>query len=174
MTQDKTIPAFDYFDKNNDKEKIKQNAPYIIGLNLRNPANHGALIRLGSNIGAKKVFFTSDISKFSSTKIKKSAGSSHTKHEYEFTTEEEIFKIIPDDYTWVAIETSKKATNLYTTKLPKKCVFVVGNESYGMPQDFLAKCHQSVFIPMPGSTKSLNVSHALSVTIFEWYRQLFY
>ncbi|MEA3504770.1 MAG: TrmH family RNA methyltransferase [Bacteroidota bacterium] len=174
MAEDKTIPAFDYFDTNTDKEKLEKIAPYIVGLNLRNPANHGALIRLGANIRAKRVFFTSDENHFNQTKIKKSAGSSHTYMNFEFIKEDELFNRIPEDYTYIAIETSEKAKNLYQTKLPAKCVFIVGHESYGIPKEFLAKCDQSVFIPMPGHTKSLNVSHALSISIFEWFRQIFY
>ncbi len=173
MTQDeiKTIPAFDYFKDGDKEEKIRKLAPYIIGDNLKNPMNHGALIRLGSNIGAQKVFFTQNPDELSITKVKKTAGSSHTHMDFEFLEWEEIMKEIPEDYVWIAIETSSRAKMLYEQVLPEKCVFVVGNESYGLPKERLRQCHQHIYIPMPGNTKSMNVSHAATVVAFEWVRQ---
>ncbi len=167
----KTIPAFDYFKDGNKDEEIRALAPYIIGDNLKNPMNHGALIRLGSNIGAKKVFFTQNPNELSITKVKKTAGSSHTHMDFEFLPWEDIVKEIPEDYVWIAIETSSKAKMLYDQVLPKKCVFVVGNESYGLPESVLNQCDEHIFIPMPGNTKSMNVSHAATVVAFEWVRQ---
>lgn len=169
--RDAIVPAYKYFSGSSQNNGVSDNAPYIVGLDLRNPMNHGALIRLGANIGARKVFFTSDPTHFSMTKIKKSAGSSHTSMDFVFTSFEKIVEEIPEDYAWIAIETSKKATNLYETKLPEKCVFIAGNESYGLPDKVIGHCGYQVFIPMKGNTKSMNVSHALAVTIFEWLRQ---
>lgn len=165
------ITAYKYFADNKSDEGSNLNAPYLVGLDLGNPMNHGAMIRLGANIGARRVFFTSDPQQFSMIKIQKTAGSSHTYMPFEFTSFENIVKEVPGDYQWIAIETTKEATNLYKTTLPDKCVFIAGNESYGMPDRVLQHCHKHVYIPPPGKTKSMNVSHATAVTIFEWFRQ---
>ena len=71
----------------------------------------------------------------------------------------------------IAIETCSEAKNIYKTTLPIDAAFIVGNEKYGISEELLSRTHQQVFIPMPGPVKSLNVSHALSIALFEWYRQ---
>jgi len=43
---------------------------------------------------------------------------------------------------------------------------VVGNEDHGVPNKILDKCDNSVFIPMYGRGKSLNVHVALSVVAY--------
>lgn len=169
---DNTVPAFDYF-ADKGYQALKENAAcYIVGHDLRNPMNHGALIRLGDNVGAKKVFFTSNPERFSLTKIKKTAASSHTHMDFEFVQWKDLVNEIPEDFTWLAVETSERAEMLYEASLPEKCVFVVGNETYGLPEEALQQCPQHVYIPMPGHTKSMNVSHATAVVLFEWVRQI--
>jgi len=55
--------------------------------------------------------------------------------------------------------------------LPEKMVLVLGNEKFGMSEKILMQCQEIRYIPMPGKIKSMNVSHAASVGLFEWYRQ---
>lgn len=169
---DNTVPSFDYFAEKADQSLKEGAACYIVGHDLRNPMNHGALIRLGDNVGAQKVFFTSDPQRFSLTKIKKTAGSSHTHMDFEFTDWNGIRKEVPEDYAWLAVETSAKAAMVYKATLPEKCVFVVGNETHGLPAEILEQCEQHLYIPMPGHTKSMNVSHAAAVAVFEWVRRM--
>jgi tRNA G18 (ribose-2'-O)-methylase SpoU len=169
--KNQTIPAFTFFEAPARQGPQEVFAPYIIGHELRSPDNHGALIRLGDNIAAKKVFFTSDPNRFSLNKIKRASGSSHSHMDYVFTGWSQIKAQIPEDYTWLAIETAIGATNVFETRLPLKCVFVVGNETAGLPDEIISACQQQVFIPVPGHTRSMNVSHALGVVLFEWFRQ---
>jgi len=169
---DNTVPSFDYFAEKADQSLKERAACYIVGHDLRNPMNHGALIRLGDNVGAKKVFFTSDPQRFSLTKIKKTAGSSHTHMDFEFVQWKDIKNEIPEDFTWLAVETSAKAEMVYKATLPEKCVFVLGNETHGLPKEILEQCKQHVYIPMPGHTKSMNVSHAAAVVVLEWVRRM--
>jgi tRNA G18 (ribose-2'-O)-methylase SpoU len=147
---------------------------YVLGVNLRSPDNVGALIRLADNIGAKKAFFIGDEGDYRPRKIGRKASSAGKSMNWEITNLEEVKKQIPEDFTWLAIETAKGATNLYKTELPKKVVFIAGNESFGLDDEFLPNCDQLVYIPMPGHTVSMNVSQATAVTIFEWYRQMMF
>ena len=57
------------------------------------------------------------------------------------------------------------------TKLPKKCVLVVGNEREGTPPSVLAECEMLVEIAQRGVTRSLNVQTAAAVALYEWDRQ---
>ncbi len=77
-----------------------------------------------------------------------------------------------DEKRLVILETCSGSTNIFETKLPKKIILLGGNESHGLPADILEKSKCKIFIPMPGGSKSMNVSHALTVAAFEWYRQI--
>jgi len=49
---------------------------------------------------------------------------------------------------------------------------LAGNESHGVPEDVIKQSNLQIYIPMPGGCKSMNISHALSVGGFEWYRKI--
>ncbi len=140
---------------------------------LRTPENIGAIIRLAGNLGIAKVLFILKENKnsFKTSKIAKVAHSSIKHVEYTFCAPDEFFSILPKDFEVVAVETSEKATNLFTTALPEKCVLLVGNERYGIAQEFLNQISKAVYIPLLGKTLSMNVSHAATIAAFEWGRQ---
>ena len=159
-----TVIKANHFFKNQDFI-----GPVIIADRIQTPDNVGSILRLAGNIGAKKVIFTENL-EINQTKIEKIARNSLQYLEIEILS----YKAIAEQYkNIVAIETSSSATNLYETKLEKELAFVVGNEKYGASEELLNLCQKHVYIPMPGNVKSLNVSHALSITLFEWYRQNF-
>jgi tRNA G18 (ribose-2'-O)-methylase SpoU len=79
---------------------------------------------------------------------------------------------VPEGKKIVAIETSDNATCIYDTQLPEDVAFIVGNERDGLDEKLLSQCDMVVYIPVPGPTRSLNVSHAAAVALFEWQRQM--
>ncbi|MFL2563840.1 MAG: TrmH family RNA methyltransferase [Flavobacteriales bacterium] len=81
---------------------------------------------------------------------------------------------MPSGYQLIAIETAQPSSNLYTSKLPGKSVFLVGNEKVGLDDEPLKEVEKSVYIPMKGHNKSMNVSHALTIVLGEWMRQNYY
>ena len=146
--------------------------PIIVGYKIKTPENIGNIIRIADNIGCKEVFFIKDKEEIRESKIKKTASSSYNSIKWNFYSNEELEKIIPKDYAWIAIETSNDSENIYQSKLPVKCAFFVGNEINGIDLDVLNKCDKTVHIPLVGKNTSMNVSHALAVAVFEWQRQI--
>ena len=146
--------------------------PIIIADHLRNPENMGSLIRLAANIGAKEVLFLDEERRVRLDKIRRAAASSFNNVQWAFANEAEVWERIPKDYTFVAIETAISATNIYATQLPEKIAFIIGNENAGINDQILKKIEMCVYIPVPGNTCSLNVTHAASVAVFEWLRQM--
>ncbi len=143
------------------------NGPVIILDGLLTPENIGSALRLAGNIGCKKVVVTERM-ELKQTRIEKIARNSLQYLEIIFLT----YKEISDQFdNLIAIETTSESENIYKITLPLESVFIVGNEKYGISEELLNIVKQKVFIPMPGSVKSLNVSHALSIALFEWYRQ---
>lgn len=146
--------------------------PIIAAWQIINPENIGNLIRLADNVGSVEIFILGEDFRLRMSSIKKTAGLSFNNIRLTFIAPEDFFAGISPDYQMVAIETSEDSTNIFTEKLPKKIVFLLGNERNGLPDEILKKCSLSIHIPMTGKCKSMNVSHALAVALFEWQRQM--
>lgn len=146
--------------------------PIIVGWDIKTPENIGNIIRLADNIGCNQVLFVTENENLRSSKIKKTASSSFTKVDWSFCKETDLNNNIPENYKWIAIETTSDSQNIYKTKLPQKAAFIVGNEIKGTSSEILNKCDKIVHIPMFGKNTSMNVSHALAVALYEWQRQI--
>ena len=148
--------------------------PIVAAWQIINPENIGNLIRLADNVGATEVFILGEDFRLRMSSIKKTAGLSFSHIRLSFVTAEEFFSQLNPDYQVVAIETSEDSTNIFAGKLPSKVVFMLGNERNGLPDEILKRCQFKVHIPMTGNCKSMNVSHALAVVLFEWQRQMLF
>jgi tRNA G18 (ribose-2'-O)-methylase SpoU len=146
--------------------------PILIADHLMTPDNLGALIRLADNIGASEVCFLGNQIEHRLSKVRRAAASSRDNIRWYFSEECDLRKIVPEGKTIVAIETADNATCIYDAQLPEDVAFVLGNESHGLSEDLLVQCDRVVYIPVPGPTRSLNVSHAAAVALFEWQRQM--
>lgn len=146
--------------------------PILIADHLLTPDNMGALIRLADNIGASEVCFLGREEEHRLGKVRRAAASSRDNIRWYFSEENDLHKIVPEGKTIVAIETADNATCIYDTQLPENLAFIVGGESHGLSEDLLSQCDMVVYIPVPGPTRSLNVSHAAAVALFEWQRQM--
>ena len=70
---------------------------------------------------------------------------------------------------------STKGKHIYTKAAPKNNSFLIfGRETYGLPKDFIKKYFdQSFYIPMWGKVRSLNLSSAVAIIVYDAYRKLF-
>jgi len=133
----------------------------------------GMIIRLAANINALKVFFISEEgSKFRNFKINRAASGAAEKTDWEIVTSKSLENKIPEDYQLIALETSSDAVNIFEYSFPGKTAFIIGNEVNGISAQLLHQADAKIFIPIPGPVTSLNVSHSLSVGLFEWLRQM--
>jgi tRNA G18 (ribose-2'-O)-methylase SpoU len=148
--------------------------PIIAAWQIINPENIGNMIRLADNLGADEVFILGEDFQMRMSSIKKTAGLSFSNVKLTFIASEDFFSRLDQEYEIVAVETSEISTNVFATELPQKIVFLLGNERNGLPDEILQKCDFQVHIPMTGKCKSMNVSHALSVVLFEWQRQMLF
>lgn len=145
--------------------------PLVAAWQVKNPQNVGSLMRLVDNVGGDELILLDDENDKREASVKKTAGLSYKNVSLRYQDSGDFFACIPDGYTVVAIETSETSVNLFQTKLPQKVVFLLGSEMHGLPPTLLAQCPVSVYIPMTGKCKSMNISHALAVALFEWQRQ---
>jgi tRNA G18 (ribose-2'-O)-methylase SpoU len=165
--------SFDKFNKLKLAEIYQKiSRPIIVADRLRTPENMGSVLRLAGNIGAENTIFISDVAQdFRLRRIKKTASTANENTSWKILDEDQLSAFIPADYQIVAIETSEHAQNIFDFKFSEKTAFVVGNERYGIRPEILKQAAQHVYIPIPGPVSSLNVTHALSIALFEWLRQ---
>ena len=151
-------------------EKIPR--PILIADHLLTPDNMGAMIRLADNIGATEVCFLGREEEHRLAKVRRAAASSRDNIRWYFSDSTNLREVVPEGKTIVAVETADNATCVYDTELPENVAFIVGSESHGLSDELLSQCDMVVYIPVPGPTRSLNVSHAAAVALFEWQRQM--
>lgn len=148
--------------------------PVLAAWQLINPGNIGSLVRLADNVGAEEVWIIGDHFQLRESAIKKTGGLSMNNVSLKFLSSGAFFECLPPYYSLIAVETSEQSTNIYQAKLPEKVVFLVGNEKSGIPDEVLERCSSTLHIPMTGKCKSMNVSHAMAVVLFEWQRQMLF
>ena len=170
MTYLKSNDLFAEIEPENLFERIPH--PIVIADHLMTPDNIGAMIRLADNIGASEICFLGKEDEHRLGKVRRAAASSRDNIRWYFSEESDVHKIVPEGKKIVAIETSDNATCIYDTQLPEDVAFIVGSERNGLSDELLAQCDMVVYIPVPGPTRSLNVSHAAAVALFEWQRQM--
>ena len=66
---------------------------------------------------------------------------------------------------------SADAVSLYDADLTQKTALVFGNEHSGVSEELIAKADGNFIIPQVGIIKSLNISVACAVSLYEAYRQ---
>jgi tRNA (cytidine/uridine-2'-O-)-methyltransferase len=69
--------------------------------------------------------------------------------------------------------TTKGSGNLYSKQLQENDVFVFGRETSGLPAEIIAEfaVENRLRLPMQAGQRSLNLSNAAAVTVFEAWRQ---
>lgn len=140
----------------------------IIAWDVRAPDNIGAIVRLAANFGCERVFFveTAD-APHNYRRIRKAAVSGPEHVEWGFVSAAELAEARDAAQPIVAVETTQGSVDLREASWPDDCALMVGSESYGLPDEALALCQHTVHIPVCGPLKSLNVSHALGIALFE-------
>lgn len=140
----------------------------IIAWDVRAPDNIGAIVRLAANFGCERVLFveTSD-APHNYRRIRKAAVSAPEHVEWGFVSPVELAEARRPAHPIVGVETTQRSVDLREAPWPRECALMVGSESYGLPDEALALCQSTVHIPLCGPLKSLNVSHALAIALFD-------
>lgn len=60
---------------------------------------------------------------------------------------------------------------IYDTVFPELTVFVYGEERLGLSEEMIAACDSMIYIPQFGVVRSLNVSQAAAICMYEYSRQ---
>lgn len=83
----------------------------------------------------------------------------------------EIFRLLQDNgVESVALALTSRSVSITSFKMEKegKYALFLGSEGYGLPQDVIESCDQSVIIPMKRGVDSLNVGAAAAIAMWHF------
>jgi tRNA (guanosine-2'-O-)-methyltransferase len=144
--------------------------------NVNDPHNIGAVMRSCDAVGIAEVFviYTGEHKNSIRQYIGNNSASGAKKWVKAnfFTSLEECFAEVRKKYTHIyGTKLDQGAVSLYDLELAKDVALVFGNEQKGISEEALKYLDGNFIIPQYGMTRSLNISVACAVTLFEAMRQ---
>jgi RNA methyltransferase, TrmH family len=161
------------------KEKSLESFPkysnplYIILENLEKPGNIGAILRTADAIGVSGLIVCdpkTDL--YNPNIIRASIGTCFTVP-YVSAKLAELKKFIKDRHLTCFALTPRGEKKYLDCNFKRPSAIIAGNEHDGLSDGWLNDGTETVFIPMQGTADSLNVSVAVTVVVYEAFRQNF-
>ncbi len=146
-------------------------APLVIAFGLHTPENIGSVLRHADAAGCRRLILVDCNVGERMKKITRIARNSDSHLQIDEMSRDELLASCGRLPPLVAVEITSRSTDLYQTSLPEHCALLVGGERHGIDDAMLKHCQAAVHIPMHGINSSMNVSHALTLALFEWRRQ---
>jgi 23S rRNA (guanosine2251-2'-O)-methyltransferase len=139
---------------------------------LTDPRNVGALLRTAEAVGIRYVVIPKDRSaSVTPIVVKASAGAVHHLKICRVPNLRRAILDLKESGFWIAGLDAGGADSLYGRVYPDKLGVVLGSEGAGIRPLILKECDYVVSIPMRGEIRSLNVSAAAAVFLYELLRQ---
>ena len=141
--------------------------------NVSDPHNISAVMRTCDAVGIQEIFIlNTSIAKYKKFGKKSSSSASKWLTIYQFTDAQECFKILRSKYDKIySTHLSDDAVSLHDLNLTQSVALVFGNEHDGISKETLEMCDGNFIIPQVGIIKSLNISVACAVSLYEAFRQ---
>ena len=91
---------------------------------------------------------------------------------HQFTDADECFAALRKNFSKIyTTHLSSDAVSLHQLNLTESVALVFGNEQTGVSEEIIARADGNFIIPQVGIIKSLNISVACAVTLYEAFRQ---
>ncbi len=141
--------------------------------NVFDPHNISAVMRSCDAVGVQDIYILNTMiprHKKWGAKSSSSAAKWLTIHQFEDAAE--CFSALRKNYsTILTTHLSSDAVDLYAVDLCKSIALVFGNEHSGVSDEIRALADGNFVIPQTGIIRSLNISVACAVTLYEAFRQ---
>jgi tRNA (guanosine-2'-O-)-methyltransferase len=130
--------------------------------------NVGSIFRLADGVGISKLILTGITPRPPNPTIRKVGRSKDRKVPWVYEKDPAIplTSLREEGYRIVAVELTDQSKPYFDYVYPEKTCLVVGHEDHGITKAVLSCCDASVFIPMYGAGRSLNVSTALAIVAY--------
>lgn len=141
--------------------------------NVFDPHNISAVMRTADAVGMQDIYILNNKippHKKWGAKSSSSAAKWLTVHQY--TDAHECFAELRKRYKKIyTTHLSSDAVELHQLNLTEPVALIFGNEHSGVSEEIIAMADGNFIIPQVGIIKSLNISVACAVTLYEAYRQ---
>jgi len=144
---------------------------------IQDPGNLGTIIRLSDWFGIEDIFCSSDTADVFNPKVVQASMGSIFRTNVWYTSLEELVK--EEGFSEIPVLGAfLNGQNIFSEKLPKQAILVVGNEGSGIRPSTESFVGKKIMIPgftkSEGKTESLNVSVATGIICAEFRRQLYF
>ena len=150
--------------------------PFLLILDkITDVRNIGAIVRSAECAGVDAVILPlKGGAQLNEDAVKSSAGALHKVPVCRHSNLVEVIEFLQSSGIEVVGVTEKAEHTYYEKDFTQPVCLIMGNEYEGIAWDYLRKCDASVRIPMVGTIRSLNVSVATGILLFEITRQRYH
>ncbi len=157
----------------NDVLDKRQPGLTVVLENVEDPHNISAVMRSCDAVGIQDIYILNTrIPKHKKWGAKSSSSAAKWLTVHQFTDVQTCFNELRKNFDKIyTTHLAKDAADLYQLDLTERVALVFGNEHDGLSEETIALSDGNFIIPQVGIIKSLNISVACAVTIYEAYRQ---
>ena len=151
----------------------RQNDITIVLENVFDPHNISAVMRTCDAVGVQELYvLNTKIPRHKKWGAKSSSSAAKWLTVYQFENARDCFSELRKKYSKIlTTHLSSDAVNLYEIDLTQPVALVFGNEHSGVSEEIRSQADGNFIIPQSGIIRSLNISVACAVTLYEAYRQ---
>jgi tRNA (guanosine-2'-O-)-methyltransferase len=157
----------------NDVLNKRQPGLTVVLENVQDPHNISAVMRTCDGVGIQDIYILNTlIPKHKKWGDKSSSSAAKWLTIHQFTDTLECFAALRKNFDRIyTTHLSSDAQGLFDLDLTQKVALVFGNEHGGVSEETIALSDGNFIIPQVGIIKSLNISVACAVTLYEAFRQ---
>ena len=157
----------------NDVLDKRQPSLTVVLENVEDPHNISAVMRTCDAVGIQDIYIlNTNIAKHKKWGAKSSSSAAKWLTIHQFTDVNECFSELRRHFDKIyTTHLESDSADLYDLDLTQRVALVFGNEHGGISPEVIAHADGNFIIPQVGIIKSLNISVACAVTIYEAYRQ---
>ena len=151
----------------------RQNDITIVLENVFDPHNISAVMRTCDAVGVQELYvLNTKIPRHKKWGFKSSSSAAKWLTIHQFENTEACFSELRKKYSKIlTTHLSGDALNLYEIDLTQAVALIFGNEHSGVSEEIRMLADGNFIIPQAGIIRSLNISVACAVTLYEAYRQ---
>lgn len=157
----------------NDVLDNRQPGLTVVLENVQDPHNISAVMRTCDAVGIQDIYIlNTQIPKHKKWGAKSSSSAAKWLSIHQFTDVKECFAELRKHFDKIyTTHLSSDAIGLHEIDFTRKVALVFGNEHGGVSEETIALSDGNFIIPQVGIIKSLNISVACAVSVYEAYRQ---
>ena len=151
----------------------RQDSITVVLENVFDPHNISAVMRTCDAVGVQEIYvLNTRIPRHKKWGAKSSSSAANWLTIHQFTDATECFARLRNNYDKIfTTHLDSEAVGLYDIDLTQRVALVFGNEHTGVSEEIRALSDGNFIIPQVGIIKSLNISVACAVALYEAFRQ---